>query len=706
MASKKEYKRNRLDIQKRKLESSLQQIVQMQIESRNQLYQNANLRRPRKAELDKEIIKNLIKQLIKKEKQKRIELELVNNRIKEFESKEKTRQIQFVAAGFLMLGLITLPMLLIALMGPGIDHTFTHSIGGISGDITGAIVGLENIKSKGIGGGGKIAIASAPTVDSNEVNSTDPLTNSTTEDLTATVEVNETNSKIIYDWNLNGSSFTVINMPFEKVNSTNNNNARDYSVNSKDAIENGAIVWSATGGFDGNGSYEFDGGDDFLDIGEAPDITEEITIAAWIKPTQASVDDQTIITRGLDQTLSNGDYSYNLRLNDDDATVQFSINTSLEQDKFAKSITQLNNNTWYHVVGTYNTTDVAIYVDGVLESSLGVSGTITPKDVPIEIGNFDKVGGGDDEFSGTIDDVMIMNRSMDAGQVTLWFENKTDLLSSDETIGNDVWTVCVTANDGDQDSIGLSCSTNNVTVNTAPVAPELLGPANASSSTNRTPEFAWSLADDEQVEDLVDSEIQVSRNYDFSTLLFYENGSLGVSNVTFKPTYDLPYDITNYWRVRNYDGKEYGNWSTIFEYNPISLISLSVPVSNVDFGSLAPKASLNTIDDSPAPIEISNDGNVELNIYVSSTVFFTNMDSGSRGNFSFQIAEKEIGSYSSALTDWTNLSTDEEQAVTSLYYVNGSQTANEVYLHLLATVPSEEAPGAKETTITIDGRLD
>lgn len=48
--------------------------------------------------------------------------------------------------------------------------------------------------------------------------------------------------------------------------------------------------------------------------------------------------------------------------------------------------TDLEDGEWHHIVGTYDGSDIRIYVDGVEENSTGASGSITSSSTPVRIG--------------------------------------------------------------------------------------------------------------------------------------------------------------------------------------------------------------------------------------------------------------------------------------------------------------------------------
>jgi len=88
-------------------------------------------------------------------------------------------------------------------------------------------------------------------------------TNFTNENLTSYVNPLNTSQKYIYNWKKDSSSIAVLNMPFE--GGSNSTFTKDYSDNSNNGNVSGA-TYNATGGYDGNGAYEFDGVDDYVEL--------------------------------------------------------------------------------------------------------------------------------------------------------------------------------------------------------------------------------------------------------------------------------------------------------------------------------------------------------------------------------------------------------------------------------------------------------
>ena len=76
-------------------------------------------------------------------------------------------------------------------------------------------------------------------------------------------------------------------------------------------------------------------------------------------------------------------------------------------------------NTWYYVMCIHNSTNMILYVDGIERKT--ILSTANAEDVPFSIGNLE----GTYQFNGSIDDVMIFNRSLSAGEIAGLYANTT-----------------------------------------------------------------------------------------------------------------------------------------------------------------------------------------------------------------------------------------------------------------------------------------
>jgi hypothetical protein len=169
--------------------------------------------------------------------------------------------------------------------------------------------------------------------------------------------------------------------------------AVDSARNNTGAISGAA--WAA-GRF--GTALSLDGTDDYANVTDNNilDITENITIEAWIYPTTITGSNRSIASK-------HGAY-------------QFVINSSgtLRCDFWLSSYSQYNGaraislNAWQHVACVRTRSEVLIYVDGVLDRAYTSTGTISTNANHLYIGNNESLAF---DFAGRIDELRISNIS-------------------------------------------------------------------------------------------------------------------------------------------------------------------------------------------------------------------------------------------------------------------------------------------------------
>jgi len=151
----------------------------------------------------------------------------------------------------------------------------------------------------------------------------------------------------------------------------------------------------------GNLALEFDGVNDYVEVTNesAFDISNEITIEAWIKPNSLSG------TQGLvSKNFGNNAHPYQIRIVNDEILFGFYSNTIGWQPTETYNA-NLQVGEWTHIACTYNMQYVKIYVNGVQKASSNKTFEIPLNDQPLEIGRTKDVNF--EYFSGIIDEVRI-----------------------------------------------------------------------------------------------------------------------------------------------------------------------------------------------------------------------------------------------------------------------------------------------------------
>ncbi len=195
----------------------------------------------------------------------------------------------------------------------------------------------------------------------------------------------------------------VLYMPMDYNDSTGN--VYDYSVNDNDGVMSGfGDNWTREGII--GGAYEFSG-DSILtadNIYSESTFSAGATISAWVKVSGLDDNDRIMGIEGRFELHTHSTDGFEVELYDGS---YYTANSS--------DVSDYTN--WHHVVGVWNTTDILLYIDASLKNTSSASnfGTIDAVTRPIHIGA--DWSGGDNFFDGTIDEVMIFNRSLSAFEV-------------------------------------------------------------------------------------------------------------------------------------------------------------------------------------------------------------------------------------------------------------------------------------------------
>ncbi len=183
------------------------------------------------------------------------------------------------------------------------------------------------------------------------------------------------------------------------------NNTEDSSGNSHHGtvVGNPSFVAGVTGM-----ALALDGVDDYIDCGNNAsfDITEEITLSAWVNTNDSGNSEN-------NPYVGKGDRAYAIKHSSANQ-IQFFIydgswltaNTNVD-DSF--------NGIWHHVVGTYDGSELKLYVDGTLRATTPYVGTIDVRTNNLTIGTNSEASGR--FYNGAIDDAQVYDRALSAGEI-------------------------------------------------------------------------------------------------------------------------------------------------------------------------------------------------------------------------------------------------------------------------------------------------
>jgi len=213
------------------------------------------------------------------------------------------------------------------------------------------------------------------------------------------------------------ASNPIPNVAYWKFDESSGTIAYDISGNDNDGTLQNGPIW-VNGKF--GEALRFDGVDDFLLVNDSSSlhILQAVTVEAWIYlPTGA---DYSGAGKIVSKAASNGGTNLDFGIWNNSCHIDFGVGT----DGGVGAPIMISNaavprNTWTHVTGTYNGSLMAIYINGILDSTHSWTGGIdTDNGRPLTIGkgNFYTWS---NEFwlNGTIDDVRIYNYARNQPQI-------------------------------------------------------------------------------------------------------------------------------------------------------------------------------------------------------------------------------------------------------------------------------------------------
>jgi len=191
------------------------------------------------------------------------------------------------------------------------------------------------------------------------------------------------------------------------------NTAYDLSGNNNHGTIYGAIWRRGKIGY----CLSFDGVDDYVNCGADPslDITDKITIEVWIKPRALTWGH--IVVKPAAATWAAPWSEYCLR-HDADLEIHFQVNLTGDWwvDVVRTPDWTLTLNEWAHVVGVYDGSTSAIYLNGSMVVSEPRTGVIGTSPYPLTLGAT-HAEAPTELYDGFIDEARIYNRALSIEEI-------------------------------------------------------------------------------------------------------------------------------------------------------------------------------------------------------------------------------------------------------------------------------------------------
>jgi len=217
--------------------------------------------------------------------------------------------------------------------------------------------------------------------------------------------------------------------------------AYDETGNDNDGtLHNGTVTcsngdcptWESGSNCKSGNCLSFDGSNDYVNVSDLPSMSAT-TLEAWVYVKGDSSGSNNAIIDNNIAGLNQGDIWFYIQ---NDGDIQFDIQNASGEGNLLTTDQPISDNAWYHIVGTYDGTNMIIYVNGSAHSTTASISDATPfsRDTNVSIGSNE--GGSDNFFNGTIDEVRIYNRALTGEEINSSFKGSllTEKIFPEENI--------------------------------------------------------------------------------------------------------------------------------------------------------------------------------------------------------------------------------------------------------------------------------
>ncbi len=171
-----------------------------------------------------------------------------------------------------------------------------------------------------------------------------------------------------------------------------------------------------------NDALEFDGVDSYVDCGsdESLNLTEALTIELWMKPNS---DGEGGNNAGpLCRAVAGGSWNWQLRYNAPGSFMGFQFNGAPGGSVWVSVQENLPHSEWYHIVGTFDGSDIVCYLNGEEKDRGSIGGINGSAD-----NFFIAQDGWVNIFDGVVDEVRIYNRALTENEINQNYQSTSQL---------------------------------------------------------------------------------------------------------------------------------------------------------------------------------------------------------------------------------------------------------------------------------------
>ncbi len=215
----------------------------------------------------------------------------------------------------------------------------------------------------------------------------------------------------------------------------------------------------------------FDGSNDYVSVNDNNllDLTTSGTIGFWIYPKGNNTSGWQFLLSKDGTSDERQPYSIQYPPHTNERIALYLGNNVASQS--LTSNTPIRLNTWYHVVFTWNSSNKTVYINGDYDNRNAFNSGIIPFNSNTVLAIGMPPSRTTYPFNGTLDEVMIFNRSLTSGEIS-------EIYNNSPYARGETWNCTINTTDSGGDA-GLPNSTTRTISNAIPDVPEIGGPENA-----------------------------------------------------------------------------------------------------------------------------------------------------------------------------------------------------------------------------------
>jgi len=175
----------------------------------------------------------------------------------------------------------------------------------------------------------------------------------------------------------------------------------------------------------------FDGVDDYVLVPNSTSLNPtNLTASAWIKVnTTASGKEQAIISKWGDVSFQD---TFNFNIDNNKVKLSVKLGSGWQS---VTGATNLQTGIWYHLAGTFDGTNIKVYVNGRLDATTAQSGSITSSTATLRIGRAGALVS-NQFFAGLIDEAKVYSFAKTDAEIQSEYNSRGTLTGAAGTIGS------------------------------------------------------------------------------------------------------------------------------------------------------------------------------------------------------------------------------------------------------------------------------